>query len=67
MLLGKKYTRIKRMINAATINYVLTKPDGTEIKFPRKLKMLTVLALRGCAKKKVVTRECIKFKNTHNL
>lgn len=67
MLLGKKYTRIKRKINAATINYVLTKSDGTEIKFPRKLKMLIVLALYGCVNSKAVTTESIKFKNAHNL
>lgn len=67
MILGKKYTRIKRKINAATINYVLTKPDGTKIKFPRKLKMLTVLAFYGCSNKKAATREALKFKNTHNL
>lgn len=67
MLLGKKYTRIKRKINAATINYVLTKPDGTDIKFPRKLKMLTVLAFYGCANGKASIKEALKFKNAHNL
>lgn len=67
MLLGKKYTRIKRKINAATINYVLTKPDGTEIKFPRKLKMLTVLAFYGCANGKAAKREALKFKNNYSL
>ena len=67
MLLGKRYTRIKRKINAATINYVLTKPDGTEIKMPRKLNMLTVLAFHGYSKKKAAITEATKFKNRHNL
>ena len=67
MLLGKRYTRIKRKLNAASIKFTLTKPDGTEIKMPRKLNMLTVLAFHGHANRKAAIREATKFKNRHNL
>lgn len=62
MLLGKKYTRIKRKMNAATIEVRFTRSDGTEIKLPRKLNMLAVLSLsQRVSNKAAVERETNKF------
>lgn len=61
MLLGKKYTRIKRKMNAATIEVRFTRSDGTEIKLPRKLNMLAVLSLSQRVSKAAVERETDKF------
>ena len=61
MLLGKKYTRIKRACNAATIKVSLTAQDGTTINLPRKLNMLAVLSVHGLVNKKAADREIDKF------
>lgn len=61
MLLGKKYTRIKRKINAATIEVSVTQRDGTTIKLPRKLNMLAVLSMRERINQKAAERETDKF------
>lgn len=61
MLLGKKYTRIKRKMNAATIEVSVTRRDGTTIKLPRKLNMLAVLSMREKVNQKAAERETEKF------
>lgn len=61
MLLGKKYTRIKRELNAATIEVSFTRRDGTTIKLPRKLNMLAVLSMREKVNQKAAERETNKF------
>ena len=61
MLLGKKYTRIKRKMNAATIEVSFTRRDGTTIKLPRKLNMLAVLSMREKVNQKAAERETEKF------
>jgi len=62
MLLGKKYTRIKRAYNATVFKVTFTrKEDGTAIELPRKLNMLAVLSLGERVNQKAVEREIRKF------
>ena len=67
MLLGKKYTRIKRAFNAATFEVSFTRQDDSQIKLHRKLNMLAVLSMYGKVNQKAVERECVKLKKTLNL
>lgn len=66
MILGKKYTRIKRAFNAATIEIGFAKSNGDKIKLPRKLNMLAVISLREKVSKKAVKEECEKFNKRRN-
>ena len=62
MLLGKKYTRIKRRCNAAQISVSFRDKCGNEIRLPRKLNMLGVLSLSEKVSKDAVEKEILKFK-----
>lgn len=61
MLLGKKYTRIKRSFNAATFEVSFRKKDDSQIKLPRKLNMLAVVSMYSKVNQKAVNRECKKL------
>ncbi len=64
MILGKRFSRIKRSVNAADINVSFTRKDGTEMpKFHRKLNMMMVLLFsRQCkVNKKAIKREFKKY------
>ena len=64
MILGKRFSRIKRSVNAADINVSFTRKDGSEKpKFNRKLNMLMVLLFsRQCkVNKKAIMREFKKY------
>ena len=62
MLLGKKYTRIKRALNAGQLYVSFRAEDGTEIRLPRKLNMLAVLSIHEKVSKKATEAETRKFK-----
>jgi hypothetical protein len=61
MLLGKKYTRIKRKLNAAEAQLSITTSSGIIVRLPRKLNMLGILSLREKVNLKAVNREIDKF------
>lgn len=63
MLLGKRYTRIKRKLNASVMKVTFErKDDGSTIELPRKLNMLAVLSMSEKVNNKAVEREIEKFK-----
>ena len=63
MLLGNKYSRIKRKLNASVMKVTFErKDDGSTIELPRKLNMLAVLSLSEKVNDKAVEREIEKFK-----
>ena len=64
MLLGKRYTRIKRDWNAATIKVEFTKSDGSTIKTPRKLNMIAVVSMFHKVKIKTAIKYAEKFNNS---
>ena len=62
MLLGKKYTRIKRNSNASYFKVGFTdKQTGEKIILPRKLNMLAVVSMYAKVNHKAVVKECEKF------
>lgn len=62
MLLGKKYTRLKRSFNASYFKVEFTdKQTGEKIILPRKLNMLAVVSMYAKVNRKAVTREAEKF------
>jgi hypothetical protein len=61
MLLGKKYTRIKRKLNATEAQLYITTSSGITVRLPRKLNMLGILSLREKVNLKAVNRETDKF------
>lgn len=64
MILGKRFSRIKRSVNAADINVSFTRKDGSEMpKFNRKLNMLMVLLFsrQSYVNKKAIMREFKKY------
>ena len=61
MLLGKKYTRIKRNFNASYFKVEFTKQTGEKIILPRKLNMLAVVSMYAKVNHKAVVKECEKF------
>lgn len=62
MKLGKKFTRLKRIINAGSIDVTLTsREDGSVLKPHRKLAMLMVLSLHMRVNKKAVNKELNKM------
>lgn len=61
MILGKRYSRLKRDVNAGSISVKLIGEDGREIKPHRKLNMLLVLSIQGKVNHKAVSREMKKF------
>lgn len=63
MLLGKRYTRIKRDWNAATLKVEFTKSDGSTIKLPRKLNMIAVVSMFHKVKRKTAIKYAEKFNN----
>jgi hypothetical protein len=66
MILGKRFSRIKRSVNAADINVSFTRKDGTEMpKFHRKLNMMLVLLFGRQSKvnKKALMRELEKYQS----
>ena len=67
MLLGKKYTRIKRSLNASSYEVTFAGKDGEEIKLPRKLNMLAVICIYSKVNKKAVVKECEKFNKLREL
>lgn len=67
MLLGKKFTRIKRSFNSSSFEVAFTGKDGEEIKLPRKLNMLAVVSIYGKVNKKAVVKECEKFNKFREL
>ena len=64
MLLGKRYTRIKRDLNAATIKVEFTKSDGSTIKPPRKLNMIAVVSMFHKVKIKTAIKYAEKVNNS---
>ena len=64
MLLGKRYTRIKRDWNAAIIKVEFTKSDGSTIKLPRKLNMIAVVSMFHKVKIKTAIKYAEKFNNS---
>ena len=64
MLLGKRYTRIKRKMNAKTLKVEFTRPDGSTIKLTRKLNMIAVVSLYYKVNKKTVQKVTYKFKSS---
>lgn len=63
MLLGKKYTRIKRNFNESYLKVGFTdKQTGEKIILPRKLNMLAVVSMYAKVNHKAVIREAEKFK-----
>ena len=67
MLLGKKYTRLKRSFNASYYEVTFAGKDGEEIKLPRKLNMLAVLSLYEKVNHKALVKECEKFNKFREL
>lgn len=64
MLLGKRYTRIKRKWNAATLKIEFTRSDGSTIKLPRKLNMIAVVSMFHKVKEKTAIKYTEKFNNS---
>lgn len=62
MKLGKRFARLKRCYNAASINMKFEKNDGTEVKPHRKLNMLLVLSTYMRVNKNAVKKEFEKFR-----
>lgn len=62
MLLGKKYTRLKRRLNAAELYVTFVTQDDKSIRLPRKLNMLAVLSIHEKVSPSAVSREIDKFK-----
>ena len=62
MILGKKFSRLKRSLNAGSIDVTFTRrEDGTVLKPHRKLNMLLVLSLSGKANRKATRIEVEKL------
>lgn len=64
MILGKRFSRIKRACNAKSIELAWKRKDGTEFKPHRKLAMLIVIGVYGGGKVnlKAIEKESQKFK-----
>lgn len=67
MKLGKRFSRLKRICNAATINMTFTKKDGTELKPHRKLNMLLVLSFYMKVNQKAVKKEFLKMNRRYGI
>lgn len=65
MKLGKRFARLKRCYNAATISMTFTKDDGTVVKPHRKLNMLLVLSIYMRVNKNAVKKEFQKMKRKY--
>ena len=61
MLLGKKYTRLKRRLNAGELYVTFVTQDDKCIRLPRKLNMLAVLSIHEKVSPAAVKREIDKF------
>lgn len=61
MLLGKKYTRLKRRLNAGELYVTFVTQDDKRIRLPRKLNMLSVLSIHEKVSPSAVKREIDKF------
>ena len=46
MLLGKRFSRFQRSLNAK-VSLNLEKADGSRIRLPRKLQLLTIMGISG--------------------
>lgn len=64
MLLGKRYTRIKRKMNAKTLKVEFTRSDGSTIKLSRKLNMIAVVSLYYKVKIRTALKVAYKFKSS---
>ena len=64
MLLGKRYTRIKRKLNAKTLYLEFTRTDGVPIKLSRKLNMIAIVSMSGKVKKRTGVKYAEKFIET---
>ena len=62
MLLGKKYTRLKRSLNAGELYVQFVTKEDQPIRLPRKLNMLAVLSIHEKVSPSAVERETYKFK-----
>ena len=67
MKLGKRFARLKRCYNAATISMTFTRKDGSIMKPHRKLNMLLVFSTIGPVNKKATLKEIEKFNNKYKL
>lgn len=67
MILGKRFSRLKRRYNAGTISVTFTRKDGTVMKPHRKLNMLLVFSTIGQVNKKAALKEIEKFNNKYKL
>lgn len=61
MLLGKKFTRIKRALNAGEYYVQFVTDQGKRIRLPRKLNMLAILSFHEKVSQAAVQRETDKF------
>ena len=61
MLLGKKFTRIKRSLNAGEYYVQFVTDQGKRIRLPRKLNMLVILSFHEKVSHAAVLRETDKF------
>jgi len=64
MLLGKRYTRIKRKMNAKILKVEFSRSDGSTIKLSRKLNMIAVVSLYYKVNKKTAQKVAYKFKSS---